>query len=184
MANDIPHLALWIGVTLLIICASLFFFFGFDADEKNVSSSPQTEDAPFRRSAYDVMERAMHDAAATNESMRALFRKPYRGLGGIYNESGMSEYYICIYNYPVENRSSYYEIIVANETLTSLNHITELPEYIRKISTESKIESESCVADKADKERIISWILKTHNITREELFAEDNPFYPETTDDK
>lgn len=154
MTSDILDLKIIFVVVVMILASFAIYYLPIlTADEKSNSFSTQTEDNYLRRPGSDVMHQAMCRAAADNESLEALFDNPCIPLGGIYNETGISTIYRYVFTDPdeiekcrqqnvsysefsIENRTPFYEIKFENETLVSIECITELPGYIVELQSE------------------------------------------------
>jgi len=90
-------------------------------------------------------------AASNNESLKNIIIQNYTSLGGIFNESGVSYYYIKINseseetngkNISNKNDSLIYEILIQNRTVISLNPIVDLPPKIKKMQDNSFVEAD------------------------------------------
>lgn len=127
-----------VGVIIIITASAIFYFSFLGLQDKCSKTGAYEESHTDFFSPSDLIK----IAAAKNETLNAVISRNHTSAGGIYNETGISYFYIKMIpsfednndNYFENNNESfYYEIIIENQTLLSLNAIKKLPENIRRL---------------------------------------------------
>jgi hypothetical protein len=135
-----------IAAIVIVISLSIFLYYSAVGDR----SSHARDYEEYNYELYSPSE-LISIAASNNESLKNIIIQNYTSLGGIFNESGVSYFYIKINseseetngkNISNKNDSLIYEILIQNRTVISLNPIADLPPKLKKMQDNSFVEAD------------------------------------------